>query len=42
VVADAEGRTGVDGVFACGDVCGAGGDPAAAGELAGRAAARPA
>ena len=39
VVADAEGRTGVDGVFACGDVCGAGGDPAAAGALAGRAAA---
>ena len=39
VVADAEGRTGVDGVFACGDVCGAGGDPAAAGEAAGRAAA---
>jgi sarcosine oxidase, subunit alpha len=40
VVADREGRTGVEGVFACGDVCGAGGDPAAAGELAGRAAAR--
>ncbi len=39
VVADGEGRTGVDGVFACGDVCGAGGDPAAAGEVAGRAAA---
>ena len=39
VVADGEGRTGVDGVFACGDVCGAGGDPAAAGEAAGRAAA---
>jgi len=42
VVADGEGRTGVEGVFACGDVCGAGGDPdkaAAAGALAGRAAA---
>ena len=39
VVADGEGSTGVEGVFACGDVCGAGGDPAAAGEVAGRAAA---
>jgi sarcosine oxidase subunit alpha len=39
VVVDGEGGTGVDGVFACGDVCGAGGDPAAAGEAAGRAAA---
>lgn len=42
VVADGEGRTNVAGVFACGEVCGAGGDPAAAGEAAGRAAAQEA